>query len=1249
MSQPATSVKGKGSETQGPSKGKDKSSNPGKGSDKSGGAGKQPPTGSAPSTKVFKARPVYHDTAIVVSSLGGPFIGGQKFGLVDIGIGADVNVSLAIHKTPIDSDAWIGFILEFPLGSDNEDVGFGIRFEPNRHNQDRGLLKLARTHRILVKFPRGRYTFKVDTVTGSQELHEELHKVDKLSRLQVDLQSGADVSVEGFGLPFANTSHPSNGWINEAVPIIADVTLVGLLRQRSFVFVIRYHANLLESQMNEKDLAKPFSYGYGFLHAWDYRRYQEQIPAEMGHRFLPVFAFGSDNDFLTCLAQGHVQDNFWLHETADDILSKRLPAYWVPKGDMEPIDATEFYCVVSRDGIFVKRYEDHWSRLADEKVIKLWFHEDWSSMAQPPQLKKPEAEPESFKGTEAPVGEPMEVDAVEEKPAWPKEFEAVILSNPGSIRELQDHVDKKKYPNDVILKVKARYMDEFRTYGGRAFAGSVLKNSVSLGFAADLSDTKRKVESIRTLALGSPPVSHVVSDQEYMMALERAIMLGKGFYTTLSRFDASGVFTGALSQSGLDDEPVQVSVPPPASLPALPVVDFLDIVDPQVVDAILQEALPVDRDRFRRYMSSRPLGIGLIAAPGGTGKTTALCAATLAMILNPKIKNVYGSGPTHVAVSNFAEHLYMRGAEVAARYNVDLDEDYARLRRPLIVRGHLIKQEVSAFLNVLRFGIADDSAAPRRHPRSRWQLPLSCANWFLAVLRSQAALQSLRANAVKALHPDDAKALHDMQKEVDADSDEALVRLAKLARKKLTWQEYVNGPTVKQEVIQQYLTKIALAANAVLTTPGCSTTAPYRIARKVAKGIAVDEAGCMHRADLLAVWGNTLLPLWLAGDILQLPPAVMELATKDVEGRYLNRFGPNTKISALGFLQASGLPVYRLRVQLRMCRGMFDLASTLVYGDLGVSYGPGSDPALPQHALGRAFEDYLVNVRKFDGLKPSRDGTLEPVWMHTPGTFVERVGTSKRNRQQVKLALDLLADFVKRANAAASDIVVIAPYKPNVEYGNWLLRSGDYLSLANMQPIQTADSFQGREGKLAVVIMGTNQRVGPGFISDENRLNVMITRQQNALLVVGDKKVTGEVTGDKKLLDKANKAAEQGKIVDYAPDGTVTHTKAVMLRKLLLAFQERGRFFEVVPEPKKPEEKKPEEPQASKEPDEEKEPEEPGKEELGKDLGEELGEEELGKDLGEELGEEELEGLEEELGEEDLEEGEEAEELTYDP
>lgn len=103
--------------------------------------------------------------------------------------------------------------------------------------------------------------------------------MDRLSRVQIDLQTGAKVKVEGFGMPFANRSHASEAWINEQTPIVGGVTLIGLLQQRNFVLLVNGYENILTPRLDDSFLPSPFSYPYGSDHTWSMERYKEMIPA----------------------------------------------------------------------------------------------------------------------------------------------------------------------------------------------------------------------------------------------------------------------------------------------------------------------------------------------------------------------------------------------------------------------------------------------------------------------------------------------------------------------------------------------------------------------------------------------------------------------------------------------------------------------------------------------------------------------------------------------------------------------------------------------------------------------------------------------------------------------------------------------------------------------------------------------------------------------------------------------------------
>ncbi len=105
-----------------------------------------------------------------------------------------------------------------------------------------------------------------------------MRQATKLARLQIDLQPGADVTIEGFGMPFSNRGHPSDDWINKGTPIVADLTVLELLRRRTFVFLVNQHPEPLESDLDEKFLPPAFAYPYGTEHEFNLERYRAMIP-----------------------------------------------------------------------------------------------------------------------------------------------------------------------------------------------------------------------------------------------------------------------------------------------------------------------------------------------------------------------------------------------------------------------------------------------------------------------------------------------------------------------------------------------------------------------------------------------------------------------------------------------------------------------------------------------------------------------------------------------------------------------------------------------------------------------------------------------------------------------------------------------------------------------------------------------------------------------------------------------------------
>lgn len=89
------------------------------------------------------------------------------------------------------------------------------------------------------------------------------------------------------------------------------------------------------------------------------------------------------------------------------------------------------------------------------------------------------------------------------------------------------------------------------------------------------------------------------------MELHRALWLGRGFYTWMTGLSADSPTT-----LRPDDEQS------PRSHRKLPIVNFLDIGDDALANVFAGQASLQDRDRFRGYLSRRPLGLGIIMGVG---------------------------------------------------------------------------------------------------------------------------------------------------------------------------------------------------------------------------------------------------------------------------------------------------------------------------------------------------------------------------------------------------------------------------------------------------------------------------------------------------------------------------------------------------------------------------------------------------------------------------------------------------------
>jgi len=455
------------------------------------------------------------------------------------------------------------------------------------------------------------------------------------------------------------------------------------------------------------------------------------------------------------------------------------------------------------------------------------------------------------------------------------------------------------------------------------------------------------------------------------------------------------------------------------------------------------------------------------------------------------------SGPSNIAVDNLAERMDRIDLETCDQYNRGIPPTRKddRSTRRLIIRGYPMHQEVAAFRRLLENPDALQAPEQEWGIVGKWKFPTSLAFWLLVCLDSRAT------QAIRTIHVDGAPALHGLRKHLQDQKYEAL---RDVAAGTISWAEYMAGKPVTDAMVRDFFVQhLVRFADVVCTTPALTESefAYHKFKQLKTQAVVVDEAGNMGRADLASVWGNTALPCFVAGDPPQLPPTVLSRMEKDPQGNAHNRFANDGSVSALEWFQTSGMTVYRPRFQFRMARGLFDYVGELVYKDVKFEYGPNCGVHLPKFAPCRALEAF---IRATDPrVKSPPAGKLLPAFLHYPNSVVtvSDNSTSRVSPTQVEAGLDFIVRFledVKRKGEADDEafgperVTLIAPYAGNVELINKLLDTPAYASLAGMAPASAVDSFQGREGDVVVLIMGTNEASVPGFTAKERRLHVTL-------------------------------------------------------------------------------------------------------------------------------------------------------------
>ncbi|KAH0496386.1 hypothetical protein TgHK011_003749 [Trichoderma gracile] len=710
----------------------------------------------------------------------------------------------------------IGLSLYVPVGnnqSSNERRGFGVchSFESSLGS---GSVVPTVDFRINVRFPRDGcgWAFEEASTSVYDRFPDAKGREKGLTVVRVSLADEARVTVNGFGMPFANTDDPEvEGWMNDNKPIAGNATLLGFLRQRKFCILIPERPDVASKKYSVEKLPPPFKYPYGTDQSWDVGKFKALIKSNKGHQFRETSRHDDDNHHMTTVNQNNVQDVMWLDDAAIEIATMKFPAYFVrPDLGTPTADTNVFFVVTAMQKRFTKEHEKAWGRLSKKEPLLLHLY-DRSENSEP--------------------------DAI---------WKCKIVDRPTKEPALALHCVQRE---ELVLEVhRPKRADKHADYVVRDFAcreeandaleqGTEQWHHVSLCFDAGLRDCKRRVEAVslfhplaepsNPFRWGLPDPSMPAKAQEAFkdkdgvelarikaqlmdrMELHRALVRGNGFYDWMVAKDPTRSYVDATASLSVADADVTYR--------QLPCANFLGFGDAVRAEAIVNEALPHDRDRFRAYLSNRPLGFGMITGGPGTGKTTAGAAATAAMV--ERYGRVLCSAPSDAAVDNFAARLDTRTRAMAEACNRRTEQSGPkRYRHRLVIRAYHPSAEVDAFNALLKDPSLGDEAAPKGW-EPRWMLHLSLTFWFLAVLGSP---------AVRELHPNDSQDLWDLRQQIDS-TEPDLERLRDVATGVTAWEQYERDGLVADETIKFYLLRLLPYVNMLCMTPAESEdVAMYR-------------------------------------------------------------------------------------------------------------------------------------------------------------------------------------------------------------------------------------------------------------------------------------------------------------------------------------------------------------------------------------------------------------------------------------
>ncbi|KAF3919193.1 hypothetical protein AA313_de0200271 [Arthrobotrys entomopaga] len=291
---------------------------------------------------------------------------------------------------------------------------------------------------------------------------------------------------------------------------------------------------------------------------------------------------------------------------------------------------------------------------------------------------------------------------------------------------------------------------------------------------------------------------------------------------------------------------------------------------------------------------------------------------------------------------------------------------------------------------------------------------------------------------------------------------------------------------------------------------GCTTTAAAMHTDQLQKAspgvVLVEEAGEILESHILTALTPNTKQLVLIGDHKQLRPKVNNHALTVEKGD-----GYNLNQSLFERLVLAGVPHVTLNRQHRMRPEISSLVRNLTYPELEDAEGTKGRPRL------RGFQDSVIFVsHNYPELNATRIADRRD----------DGSNLSKENEYEAEILIKCVR-YLGQQGYGTDNLVVLTPYlgqlcvlRDTLSRDNdpvlndldsfELIRAG-LLSPAGADvgkkkiKISTIDNYQGEESDVVIVSLTRSNSVGDiGFMASPQRVNVLLSRARNALIMIGN-------------------------------------------------------------------------------------------------------------------------------------------------